>query len=87
LDWYGAVPPEAVAVKVMVVPGGWGEGGVAVRLVRVSGLEALNVAVTVVVAVRVNVQEPVPLHPPPLQPVKVEPVAGAAERVTEVPLA
>src|SRR5207244_11658166 len=30
---------------------------------------------------------PAPLHPPPLQPVKAEPAAGLAVRVTAVPLA
>jgi len=30
------------------------------------------------------VQVPVPEHPPPLQPVKVEPVAAVAVRVTAV---
>jgi hypothetical protein len=45
------------------------------------------VAVTVVAAVSVTVQVPVPEHPPPLQPVKVEPAAGTAVRVTTVPLA
>ncbi len=48
--------------------------------------DALNVAVTVVVEVMVTVQVPVPVHPPPLQPAKVEPVAGVAVRVTAVPL-
>ena len=47
--------------------------------------EALNVAVTIVVEVRVSVQAPVPVHPPPLQPANVEPVAGLAVRVTVVP--
>src|SRR5207247_1428873 len=46
-----------------------------------------KVAVTVVAALRVTVQVPVPEHPPPLQPVKVEPAAGAAVNVTAVPLA
>src|SRR5439155_649690 len=45
-----------------------------------------KVAVTVVAALRVTVQVPVPEHPPPLQPVKVEPAAGVAVSVTAVPL-
>src|SRR5207249_4564618 len=45
-----------------------------------------KVAVTVVAALRVTVQVPVPEHPPPLQPLKVEPAAGLAESVTAVPL-
>jgi hypothetical protein len=45
-----------------------------------------KVAVTVVAAFSVTVQVPVPEQPPPLQPVKVEPVAGAAVKVTAVPL-
>ena len=35
-------------------------------------------------AVMVAVHAPVPVHPPPLQPLKVEPVAGAAVSVTAV---
>ena len=42
---------------------------------------------TVVAALIVTVQVPVPVQPPPLQPVKVEPAAGAAVKVTAVPLA
>src|SRR5213596_1955879 len=45
-----------------------------------------KVAVTVVAALRVTVQVPVPEQPPPLQPLKVEPAAGAAVSVTAVPL-
>src|SRR5439155_18551266 len=45
-----------------------------------------KVAVTVVAALRVTVQAPVPEQPPPLQPVKVEPAAGVAVSVTAVPL-
>ena len=47
----------------------------------------VKVAVTVVAALKVTVQVPVPVHPPPLQPLKVEPAAGAAVSVTAVPLA
>jgi len=46
-----------------------------------------NVAVTVVAALTVTVQVPVPEQPPPLQPLKMEPAAGAAVSVTEVPVA
>ena len=46
----------------------------------------VKVAVTVVAAETVTVQEPVPEQPPPVQPVKEEPAAGAAVRVTAVPL-
>src|SRR5439155_10970033 len=46
-----------------------------------------KVAVTVVAAPSVTVQVPVPEQLPPLQPVKVEPAAGAAVKVTAVPLA
>src|SRR2546422_897320 len=45
-----------------------------------------KVAVTVVAALRVTVQVPVPEQPPPLQPVKVEPAAGVAVSGTTVPL-
>jgi hypothetical protein len=45
------------------------------------------VAVTVVAPLSVTVQVPVPEQPPPLQPVKVEPAAGVAVKVTAVPLA
>ena len=46
-----------------------------------------NVAVTVVAADIVTVQELAPEQPPPLQPVKIEPDAGVAVSVTAVPLA
>src|SRR3989344_807026 len=58
----------------------------------VEGVAISNVAVTVVSAFSVSVQVPacpagggVPLHPPPLQPAKVEPLAGVAVRVETVP--
>jgi hypothetical protein len=52
---------------------------------KVRGIAKL--AVTVVAADTVTVQEPVPEQPPPLQPLKVEPPAGLAVSVTAVPLA
>jgi len=58
-------------------------------LLTVSGklwLCASNVAVTVVAALMVTTHAPVPEHPAPLQPVKVDPPPGAAVRVTTVPL-
>src|ERR1051325_7117846 len=47
---------------------------------------AVNVAVTDWAAVSETVQVPVPVQAP-LQPANVEPLAAAAVRVTEVPLA
>jgi hypothetical protein len=44
------------------------------------------VAATVVGAFIVTVQGPVLGQPPPLQPAKVDPLAGLAVRVTTVPL-
>ena len=46
----------------------------------------MKVAVTVVAAETVTVQAQVPVQPPPLQPLKVEPLAGVAVRVTVLPL-
>ena len=57
----------------------------AVTEFRARGAEE-KVAVTVVAADIVTVQEPVPEQPPPLQPLKVEPAAGVAVSVTAVPL-
>src|SRR5882762_4113243 len=45
-----------------------------------------KVAVTACAALIVTMQVPVPVQPPPLQPVKVEPAAGVAVRVTAAPL-
>jgi len=56
--------------------------GVTVR-VKVCGEK---VAVTVVAAETVTTQVPVPVQPPPLQPLKADPAAGAAVSVTAVPL-
>jgi len=48
--------------------------------------DCMKVAVTEVAAFMVTVQEPVPVQPPPLQPVNADPAAAAAVRVTDVPL-
>ena len=42
---------------------------------------------TVVAALSVTVHVPVPVQPPPLQPLNVDPAVGAAVKVTAVPLA
>jgi hypothetical protein len=56
-----------------------------VLTVRSTDCDVANVAMTVVVEVRVTVQGPVPVQPPPLQPENAEPVAPVAVRVTGVP--
>jgi hypothetical protein len=67
------VPPFWTVVTVSVkVPGGGG------------GAEALKVAVTVLFLSILTVQVPVPVQPPPLQPAKTDPEAGAAVNVTLV---
>ena len=47
---------------------------------------AANVAVMASSALMVTVQTPVPLQPPPDQPLKLEPDAGDAVKVTEEPV-
>ncbi|MBI1766860.1 MAG: hypothetical protein HYR67_00620 [Bacteroidetes bacterium] len=49
-------------------------------------MSILNKGLTVVLAAKLTTQVPVPGQPPPLQPVKIEPVAGFAVNVTAVPL-
>src|SRR2546425_8969891 len=58
---------------------------VGVMMEAAGGVMSVNVAVTVVAALRVTVQAPGPEQPPPLQPLKVEPAAGAAVSVTAGP--
>ena len=48
-------------------------------------MTTVNVAVTVVSVIIVTVQLPVPLHAPPLQPLKAYPAAGLAVSVTTAP--
>ena len=45
-----------------------------------------NVAVIVTAEFPARLHGAVPLHPPPLHPENVEPVAGVADSVTRVPL-
>src|SRR5438132_4744088 len=71
---------ETVSVPETVAP------AVGVMMEAAGGVMSVNVAVTVVAALRVTMQGPVPAQPPPVQPVKEEPAAGAAVRVTAVPL-
>jgi len=74
-------------VNVIAVPGDCGALRSAVRLVRVRGSKASKWAVTVVAPVRVTVQGPLPVQPPPLQlPSKGESAAGVAVSVTTVPI-
>ena len=75
--------PVLVTVKVPVVrPASVALASVAVILTVVA---AVKVAVTDLAADMVTEQVPVPVQLP-LQPAKVEPVAGAAVKVTTVPL-
>jgi hypothetical protein len=74
------VPHEIPAGALVTVP-----PPVPVLLTVSAKLWSAKVAVTVCAPLIVTVQEPVPVQPP-LQPVKVEPAAGAAVRVTTVPV-
>ena len=76
------VAPQLMPAGLLVTVPVPAPAGVTVR----AKLGVVKVAVTVVAAETVTVQVPVPEQPPPVQPVKVEPAAGAAVRVTAVPL-
>jgi len=73
------IPAGVLATVPLPVP--------AVLTVRVKLVLWSKVAVTAVSLVKVTVQAPVPEHPPPLQPVKMNWPFGVAVRVTAVPLA
>ena len=55
--------------------------------VRATGCAGPKVAVMLTAEASVTAQGPVPVHPPPLQPVKLDPEPALAVRVTVVPLA
>src|SRR2546427_401730 len=56
-------------------------------LVTVRVYSWVKLALKACAALIVKTHAPVPLHPAPLQPVNTEPLAGAAVKVTDVPLA
>lgn len=58
---------------------------VVVAVVVVADALVVKSATTRVVVVAVKEQSPLPVHTPPAQPVKVEVVAAAAVRLTELP--
>ncbi len=74
--------PEIVVV--VVVPSIVVVVVVTAAVVVVVGIKS-KVAVTVRFSFMVTVQLPVPEHPPPLQPAKIEPEAADAVSVTSVP--
>ena len=55
--------------------------------VTVNVRNGANVAVIAVSVVIDTAHVPVPMHPPPNQPVKIDPVDGAAVSVTDAPSA
>jgi hypothetical protein len=79
MKWVSKIPKEGVGMPM----GGVQDtgGGAGVWLLDSRAKEA----VTVTFAVTLTVHVPVPEHPPPLHPEKVEPVEGVAVRVMEVP--
>src|SRR5215467_9934703 len=78
------VAPHPIPAGLLVTVPIPAPAGVTVRVNVFTG--AVKVAVTVWSAFITTIQEPVPLQPPPLQPVNVEPPVGTAVRATVLPL-
>jgi hypothetical protein len=78
------VAPHTIPAGLLVTVPIPAPAGVTVRVNVFTG--AVKVAVTVWSAFITTIQDPVPLQPPPLQPVNVEPPVGAAVRATVLPL-
>src|SRR5438094_5200698 len=87
LNWTPTTPMLSVALAATVRVPEIVAPAVGVMMEAAGGVMSVNVAVTVVAALTATVQAPGPEQPPPLQPLKVEPAAGAAVSVTAVPLA
>src|SRR5438445_266287 len=87
LDWTPTTPMLSVAFAATVRVPEIVAPAVGVMMEAAGGVMSVNVAVTVVAALRGTVQAPGPEQPPPVQPLKVEPAAGAAVSVTAGALA
>src|SRR3989442_14375882 len=78
LNWTPTTPMLSVAFAATVRVPETVAPAVGVMMEAAGGVMSVNVAVTGVAALRGTVQAPGPEQPPPLQPLKVEPAAGAA---------
>src|SRR5262249_53675892 len=78
------VAPHTIPTGLLVTVPTPAPAGVTVRVNVFGG--AVKFAVTVWSAFITTVHEPVPLQPPPLQPVNAEPPVGTAVRATVLPL-